>query len=237
MKSLRKWIALLCCALCICGLCAPAALAAEEAPLDDDAAAVVEAEVAGALTGAEDGSGITVKTAAVYDANGDGKVTGAEIAGVFSGYIFAKADDLAGYADQIAADSTFTVTVTKDGVSTVYIAVPVEDYPQLFNAGVFDETVKKLAETQETYKTDGMTLMSYEHIAGELALHAAVYAVTYLLGADQDGSTFHAYYDDARVADLNLDESRAPGWFLEFFGRIVTFLNRILAFFNSIRPF
>ena len=31
------------------------------------------------------------------------------------------------------------------------------------------------------YKEDGMTLMSYEHIAGELALHAAVYAVTYRL--------------------------------------------------------
>ena len=237
MKSLRKWIALLCCALCICGLCAPAALAAEEAPLDDDAAAVVEAEVAGALTGAEDGSGITVKTAAVYDANGDGKVTGAEIAGVFSGYIFAKADDLAGYADQIAADSTFTVTVTKDGVSTVYIAVPVEDYPQLFNAGVFDETVARLAEAQGAYQADGMTLMTYEHIAGELALHAAVYALTYLVGGDQEGSPLHTYYDDARVADLNVDESRAPSSVISFFGKIVTFFNRIFAFLNSIRPF
>ena len=37
MKTFRKWIALLCCALCLCGLCAPAALAAEETPLDEDA--------------------------------------------------------------------------------------------------------------------------------------------------------------------------------------------------------
>ena len=41
----------------------------------------------------------------------------------------------------------------------------------------------------------------------------------------------------ARVADLNLDEADAPGWFLEFVGRIVTFFNRILSFFNRFRPF
>ena len=36
MQKIRKWIALLCCALCMAGLCAPAALAAD-APLDDAA--------------------------------------------------------------------------------------------------------------------------------------------------------------------------------------------------------
>ena len=236
MKTFRKWIALLCCALCVAGLCAPAALA-EDVSLDDAAVAAVEAEVAGALTAADDGSAVAVDTQAVYDANGDGKVTAAEIAGVFGKYAFAKEEDLAGYADQIAEASTFTVTVTKDGVSTVYIAVPVEDYPQLFNAGVFNETAQKLAEAQGAYQEDGMTLMSYEHIAGELALHAAVYAVTYLVGADQDGSLFHSYYEDARIADLNVDENRAPSGLLELIGRIVTFFNRIAAFFAGIRPF
>ena len=237
MKTFRKWIALLCCALCLTGLCAPAALAAEEAPLDDAAVAAVEAEVAGALTAAEDGSEIEVDTAAIYDANGDGSVTAAEIAEVLSQYAFAKEEDLAGYADEIAAGSTFTVTVTKDGVSTVYIAVPVEDYPQLFNAGVFNETARKLAEAQGAYQEDGMTMMSYEHIAGELALHAAIYAVTYMVGADDDGSVFHSFYESARIADLNVDESRAPSWFLELIGRLVTFFNRILSFLNGIRPF
>ena len=237
MITFRRWIALLCCALCVCGLLAPAALAAEEAPLDEDAAAAVEAEVAGALTAAADGSEIAVDTAAIYDADGDGNVTAAEIAGVLSKYAFAKEEDLAGYADQIAAGSTFTVTVTKDGVSTVYIAVPVEDYPQLFNAGVFDETVEKLAQTQGEYQEDGMTLMTYEHIAGELALHAAIYALTYMAGADREGNVFHSFYESARVADLNVDESRAPSWFLEFVGRLVTFFNRIVSFLNGLRPF
>ena len=237
MKSLRKWIALLCCALCVCGLCAPAALAAEEAPLDENAAAVVEAEVAGALTGAEDGSEIAVETEAIYDTNGDGKVTGAEIAGVFSKYVFAREKDLAGCADQIAEASAFTVTVTKDGVSTVYIAVPVQDYPQLFNAGVFDETVARLAEAQGAYQAEGMTLMTYEHIAGELALHAAIYALTYMVGADREDSPLHTYYDDARVADLNVDENRAPSAFISFIGKLVTLFNRIMSFFSRIRPF
>ena len=236
MQSIRKLIALLCCALCLTGLFTTVGLAQDQ-PLDENDARTVETEVIGALVGAEDGAAIEADTAGLYDTDGNGKVTASEIAGTLSKYAFAKADDLAGAADSIAADSTFTVTVTKDGVSTVYIAVPVEDYPQLFNAGVFDETVKKLAEAQQTYGGDGMTLMTYEHIAGELALHAAVYALTYMAGGDADGSTFHSFYESARIADLNVDENRAPGWFLEIFGKIVTFFNRILSFFNRFRPF
>lgn len=238
MKSFRKIIALLCCCLLAAGLLAPAVFA-EEANTALDAADVqaVETEVVGALVGAQDGAQVAVDAASLYDTDGNGKVTAFEIAGVLSKYAFAKEDDLAGYADQIAADSTFTVTVTQDGVSTVYIAVPVESYPQLFNAGVFDETVQKLAETQAAEQTDGMTLMSYEHIAGELALHAAAYAVTYMLGGDQDGSVFHSFYDSARIADLNVDESRLPSGVLEFFGKLVTLFNRVLSFFRQLMPF
>ena len=236
MKTLRKYLALFCCLLCVAGLfTAPAWAEDADQALDAADVATVEAQVAGALVGAVDGAQIAVDTADIYDANGDGKVTAVEVAGVLSQYAFAKEDDLAGYADQIATDSTFTVTVTQDGVSTVYIAVPVEDYPQLFNAGVFDETVRKLADAQKTYQADGMTLMSYEHIAGELALHAAVYAVTYLLGGDKDGSPVHSYYENARVANLNVDESRMPSFAIDFFGRLITFFNKILSFFNRLR--
>ena len=239
MRSFRKSIAVFCCFLCLIGLLAPAVFAEEAggAALDDADAQTGAAEVAGALVGAQDGAQVSVDAASLYDTDGNGKVTAFEIAGVLSKYAFAKEEDLAGYADRIAADSTFTVTVTQDGVSTVYIAVPVECYPQLFNAGVFDETVQKLAETQAAEQTDGMTLMSYEHIAGELALHAAAYAVTYMLGGDQDGSAFHSFYESARVADLNVDENRVPAGVLAFFGKLVTLFNRILSFFSRIRPF
>ena len=239
MKTIRKYIALLCCALLAAGLTAPAVSAEEagNAALDAEDVQAVETEVAGALLGAEDGAQVSVDAASLYDTDGNGRVTAFEIASVLSQYAFAKEEALAGYADQIAAESTFTVTVTKDGVSTVYIAVPLERYPQLFNAGVFDETVRRLAETQSAQQADGMTLMSYEHIAGELAMHAAVYAVTYMLGGDQDGSVFHSFYEAARVADLNMDESRLPSGVIDFFGKLVTLFSRVLSFFRQLRPF
>ena len=114
--------------------------------------------------------------------------------------------------------------------------MPVELYPQLFNAGVFDETVQKLSEAQAAEQTDGMTLMSYEHIAGELALHAAAYAVTYMLGGDQDGSMFHSFYESARIADLNVDESRLPSGVLAFFGKLITLFNSVISFFRQLMP-
>ncbi len=236
MKKSMKIISLLCTLLMFTGVFSVFAAAAEpaDATIADENIPAVEEQVAGTLVAAEDGSEIEVDAESnSYDTNGDGSVTPAEIASVFSKYIFAPADTLEGYADEIANASTFTVTVTKDGVSTVYIAVPVEDYPQLFNAGVFDETVQKLCEAQNEYKTDDMTLMSYEHIAGELAMHAAVYAVTYLIGADREDNRFHSYYDSAKVAELNLDEERVSSGFIDFFGKLISFFHKLLSFLSN----
>ncbi|MBQ6020371.1 MAG: hypothetical protein IJL26_09365, partial [Clostridia bacterium] len=164
MKFKFRFTAVLCALLCMTGVLPFFAAAADNDAIDPTDVSAVEEQVAGELVGAEDGSEIAVENDAnLYDTNGDGSVTPAEIASVFSKYIFAPEESLEGYADQITDASVFTVTVTKDGVSTVYIAVPIEDYPQLFNAGVFDETVRKLAEKQNEYKTEDMTLMSYEH--------------------------------------------------------------------------
>lgn len=236
MKKTMKLTALLCSLLCLMSVFSvfAAAAATDEDALAPEEIRTVEEQVVGELVGAEDGSQIDVASdSSVYDTNGDGNVTPVEIASVFSKYIFADSASLEGCGEQIADASTFTVTVTKDGVSTVYIAVPVESYPQLFNAGVFDETVKKLAEKQEALKTEDMTLMSYEHIAGELALHAAIYAATYLLGGDREDSTFHSYYDSAKVADLNVDEDRVSSGLLEFIGKLLTFFHKLFSFFES----
>lgn len=235
MKKTVKLTALLCSLLCLMSVFPVfAAAAADDDALTPDEVRTVEEQVVGELVGAEDGSEIDVASDAnIYDTNSDGSVTPVEIASVFSKYIFADSASLEGYAEQIADASAFTVTVTKDGVSTVYIAVPIESYPQLFNAGVFDETVKKLAEKQQEYQTEDMTLMSYEHIAGELALHAAIYAATYLLGGDREDSTFHSYYDSAKVADLNVDEERVSSGLLDFIGKLLTFFHKLFSFFES----
>ncbi len=235
MKTFKKIVAVICAALMMTGVLSVAASAADgEKALDESGIKAVETQVAGALIAAEDGAMIESDADLPYDADGDGKVTALEIASVLGDYVFADEESLAGYADRIADDSTFTVTVTKDGKSTVYIAVPVEKYPQLFNAGVFNETVKKLAEKQDGIKTDDMDLMKYEHIAGELALHAAIYAATYFAGGEDEGNIFHDFYELSRIADLNVDEQRAPGALIRFIGLLVTFFNTIAAFFASI---
>lgn len=237
MKLSFKLIAVLCSLLCLSGVFSVFVCAVDEDMIDPEDISTVEEQVAGELVGAEDGSDITVENNAnIYDADGDGSVTPAEIASVFAKYAFASEESLEGYADDIAEASTFTVTVTKDGVSTVYIAVPVESYPQLFNSGVFDETVQKLAEKQDEYKTEDMTLMSYEHIAGELALHAALYAAAYLVGGDKEDSKFHSYYESAKTADLNIDEERVSSGFIDFIGKLITFFHKLLAFFNNFDP-
>lgn len=236
-KTAFKLTAIICSLLCLTGVFSVFAAAADDDAIAPDDVSVVEEQVAGELVGAEDGSEIAVNSEAnIYDTDGDGKVTPSEVAGVLSKYMYADKDSLEGYADEIADASTFTVTVTKDGVSTVYIAVPIEDYPQLFNSGVFDDTVYKLYEKQNEYKTEDMSLMSYEHIAGELALHAAVYAVTYLIGSDKEGTQFHSIYESAKVADLNIDEDRIPSGLIKFIGAIISFFQRLFSFFEKVTP-
>ena len=66
-----------------------------------------------------------------------------------------------------------------------YVKCPVED-----NEGYFSGDYEWRGLNHLLY--DGMTMMSYEHIAGELALHAAVYAVTYLVGAVASGALYYA---------------------------------------------
>ena len=54
--------------------------------------------------------------------------------------------------------------------------------------------------------------MSYEHIAGELALHAIIYAVTneIINVTGTKNSFIIKMYDKAVVAALNYDENRLP---------------------------
>ena len=55
-------------------------------------------------------------------------------------------------------------------------------------------------------------LMSYDHIAGELALHAVMYAASneYLKLTGKTEGTIFNLWERARIADLNITESRIP---------------------------
>ncbi len=101
----------------------------------------------------------------------------------------------------------------------------IEDNPDIFNYVVFRNVVEKLYESQgEALITndDGSVnyLMSYEYIAGELAFHALVYAVTgeliEITGTKNE--TIVNLYEHAAQADLNIDEARVPVEVLSILG-------------------
>lgn len=135
-------------------------------------------------------------------------------------------------AEKIADGCVYTVTVTDGGVKTVYIAVDLAANPELFNLGVMQDAVKEMYEnTKEiTGGEEGYTLMDYYDIAGELALHMIVYSVLDPVSASLTG-TFKGYYDSAKVADLNIDETRVPRFFITLIGR---FIMEVFSIFTSL---
>ena len=74
--------------------------------------------------------------------------------------------------------------------------------------------------------------MSYQHIAGELALHVIIAAAMSAMGKDESDSTLSS----SMVADLNKDESRFPTQLIEFLGKfimdyIISTLNGYIGYF------
>lgn len=94
------------------------------------------------------------------------------------------------------------------------------------------------AQGEELLKNDnGETdyAMSYEHIAGELALHAIVFAVTdSLMGATGTKNEFILkMYNKAVLAELNYDEARLPSEIMSMLGVLIMDLLQ----FNLLRLF
>ena len=154
-------------------------------------------------------------------------------AGDYAKYIFIpvkNADEAAGI---IAESCEFTYSVVSDGKGTVYIKVNVEENPEIFNFEVFRSLVDQLyaGQNEEMIKNeDGSTdyLMSYEHIAAELALHMLVYAATSgLIELSGSGNeTLLSLYNSAREADLNYDESRFPSKWMNALGKLIVTMFR-----------
>lgn len=148
-----------------------------------------------------------------YDLNKDGDVTFGEISKVVSKYMILPKRDIDKYSDIIADNATYHVEALEDGTPTVYISVDLEKCPQLVNLAIFGETVMKLAEKQKVYSDESFTLMDYRHIAGELAIHGIISVL--LCESDSE------LYDKAKIADLNVDESRLPIKSIRAFGFIL----------------
>ena len=66
--------------------------------------------------------------------------------------------------------------------------------------------------------------LSYNHIAGELALHMIIYSLTDAVGGNNWTGLIKDLYDRSAVSDLNVDENRIPTFLIEFLGGFLTFL-------------
>lgn len=159
-----------------------------------------------------------------------------EIARSIAQFVFIDKSEVEGLSDAIVADSKYTVTVTKDGRDTVYIAVSIIDHPEIYDARVFLKTVEKLSKkSDEIASAGGVDIssgkydpMTYSHIAGELSLHMITLDLTRILGGDSWNTVIKEYYDHAAIADLNIDEGRVSADFIEFLGRIISLFLDIL---------
>ena len=162
-------------------------------------------------------------------------VAAKDLAKSFASYIFINPNRVEGLSDEIANDADYTVTVMENGKKTVYISVDLREHPEIANLDVFRATVKKLdAKQNETAAGEegDYDLMSYQHIAGELALHVIIAAAMSAMGKDESDSTLNS----SMVADLNKDENRFPTQLIEILGKfimdyIIGTLNEYIGYF------
>lgn len=167
----------------------------------------------------------------------DGADTPEEISREIGRFVFIEESKVEELSDAIIADSVYTVTVTKDGKDTVYVAVDTVKFPEIYDARVFLSVVDKLlVKCDEVASLKGIDIdsenynpMSYNFLAGELALHMMLADATDMLGANSWNSALKDIYDRAALVNLNVDEDRFPPVLMEFLGWFVTFIFNIFA--------
>lgn len=132
-----------------------------------------------------------------------------------SKYFFINIEDIPAASEDILAKAEYTYVLIEDGRETVFIAVNIEEHPELLNRSLLMEAAEKLYNEQKVRFPDiaDEDMMSHEHIAGELALHAILYAVSneYLTITGETEGRIFDLWQRARIADLNITEDRIPG--------------------------
>ena len=140
-------------------------------------------------------------------------------------YFFININDIPETSTDIIEMAEYTYVLTEDGKETVFIAVNIEKHPELLNRDLLMEATEKLYEEQKRLypNVPEENLMSYDHIAGELALHAVLYAASneYLkLTGTTEGAIFNLW-ERSRIADLNITESRVPVEIIQIMGTYI----------------
>ncbi len=209
--------------------------AANETDTLSDKQALEAVEVGVAALVAEEGDDVTLDEGLAEEIIGDAD-TAEAISRAIAQFVFIEKSKVGELSDAIVADSKYTVTVTADGKDTVYIAVSIIDHPEIYDARVFLSVVKKLAQKSDEVAiengidvdSDNYNPMMYTHIAGELSLHMITMDITGFFGGDSWNILLKDFYEKSIVADLNIDESRVPSFFIEFWGNFIVILFEVL---------
>lgn len=164
-----------------------------------------------------------------------------DIVELISKYFFINIQDIPAASDDIIANAEYKYVLREDGKETVFIAVNIEEHPELLNRSLLMEVTEKLYNEQKSLYPDmaDEDMMSYEHIAGELALHAILYAVSneYLSVTGETEGTIFDLWQRARIADLNITEDRIPGEIILIAGTFImgVFIIDLYTIFNIFR--
>lgn len=163
-----------------------------------------------------------------------------ELKAILQRYIFVKVDDVDAASMKAIESSDISYELVTDTDGTVYISVDIENNPDIFKFAVFRNVVDGLyaAQGEELIKNNnGETdyAMSYEHIAGELALHAIVFAVTneVINVTGTKNEIIVKLYEKAAVVALNYDEARVPSEMISMIGVLLVDLLQ----FNLLKLF
>ena len=204
------------------------ASAADAALTDAQIESAVTA-IAGALVDADEDA--TVKaSAALINAVADEAETPEDVADFFSKLVFVEKSEVEAVSQKIADSCKYRVTTLENGKKTVYVAVDFRVCKEIFDARVFLNASKKLfAKCEELAIADGMDtnpdaydLMTYNHLAGELAMHMILADFSNDMGGSKKDSWLNKIYNMSVVADLNVDESRVSADLIRFFGSVLT---------------
>ena len=202
---------------------------AADADLSDAQIESAVEAVAGALVDANENATVTVNED-LLEAVADEADTPEEIADFFSTLVFVEKSEVEAVSQKIADSCKYRITTLENGKKTVYVAVDFRTCYEIFDARVFLNASEKLFnKCEELAIADGMDanpdaydLMSYNHLAGELAMHMILADLSNDMGGSKEDSWLNKIYKMSVVADLNVDESRVDAGIIRIFGSIIS---------------
>lgn len=214
----------------------PVSAADTDTVLSDEQLEAAANSAAAALVAASEGATVKANDSLI-SAVVENAETPEEIADFFSKFVFVEKSEVEAVSQRIADSCKYRVTAIENGKKTVYVAVDLRTCKEIFDARVFLNATKKIYDKCAEHaiangldiNSDTVDLMSYDHLAGELALHMIITDFTNDMGANDHNLLLKKWFDMSVVADLNVDENRLAPALIELFGKMVKAIMSIFA--------